>query len=130
MATTRGVRIVSSGKRHSTDVFDLETGDKLLYVYSVHIEQDATTGVFRTQIVSGDAFEYEGPAEIVTPDEAMQDAEPETTTVTINIVDLIARRVVELLEERDAARAEETATALKVMADEDRRFRKERGMPR
>jgi len=90
MATKRGVRIVSDGTVRGTDVIDLETGAKLLRVYSVEISADARTGRLHTRIVSSDSFEYEGPAEIVTPEE----------TVENKLAEKVATKVVQAMQQQ------------------------------
>lgn len=71
MAEIHGVRIVKHGPRQrDVDVFDLETGEKLTNVYAVELVADAATApLLKVRITADIPVEYEGPAEIVTPEE-------------------------------------------------------------
>ncbi len=76
MPTSRGVRIVKHGHTVSgrdVDVFDLETGAKLLNVYAVdiHISREQS----RCSVTTSDPVIYEGPAELVTSEEAIASRE-------------------------------------------------------
>lgn len=73
MPKDRGVRIVRPpGSRdwRSVDVYDLETGAKILNVYRVQIDIHPAQQIAATTITltTGDAWEYEGPAEFKTID--------------------------------------------------------------
>ena len=68
---SRAVKIVKKeGTRrgYDVDVFDLETGEKLEDVYKV--EFCVTRDIATIRITSGAPWVYEGPAEIITPEES------------------------------------------------------------
>jgi hypothetical protein len=60
---TRGVRLVSQGSGRTAEVFDLETGEKLLNVYRIQLDFSRPSP---TVVLHLDTpFVYEGPAQIV-----------------------------------------------------------------
>lgn len=77
MPKSRGVRIVKQPGNRSwrdVDVYDLETGAKLLNVYRIQIDisPDGHPAAMIT-LTTGDDWEYEGPAEFQTVDQPAQD---------------------------------------------------------
>lgn len=72
MGEVRGVRIVKHGpRRRAVDVFDLETGEKLLNVHAVELVVDpARSPMTLVRITADIPFEYEGPATFVASGEA------------------------------------------------------------
>lgn len=70
MSKQRGVRVVKTSHSHlarDVDVFDLETGAKLLNVYQIDI--NVNRGISEITIVTSDPFVYEGPATLISPEE-------------------------------------------------------------
>lgn len=114
MATTRGVKIISDGTVRGTRVYDMETGEPLALVYSVDFSCDPSTGTMRTRIVTGDPFEYEGPAELVTPEEAWP---RQTMHLPVNITpDEIAEKAAQRVMEALKAITGQERAALRGMA--------------
>ncbi len=103
----RGVRIVKKAGNRSNrnvDVYDLETGEKILNVYRVHIDVMPASSLEAAQITltTGDAFEYEGPAEFVTPEET--DGEKQTIqTIRVRLKEL--EETIAILTDPDELRA-------------------------
>lgn len=60
----RGIRIVNkTGRPSDTDVYDMETGQKILNV--MRVELDITQGHLDVKVTLCGPIEYEGPATIV-----------------------------------------------------------------
>jgi hypothetical protein len=64
----KGVRIVNKGDTANTDIFDIETGEKILNCYRV--ELDISRAQTTVVLHLGIPFEYEGPAQIAGSESA------------------------------------------------------------